>query len=108
MQALADPTRLAVVERLSTGSQRAGELADALGVTRPALSKHLRVLLRAGIVADERIPDDARARVFKLRPEAVIAVQAWLDQIQAHWNEQLGAFKRHVEGKAHVQRKETS
>jgi DNA-binding transcriptional ArsR family regulator len=99
LQALADPTRLQVVELLSVQPRRASELADALGVSRPSLSKHLRVLLRAGVVADSRPADDARARLFRLRPESVVAVRAWLDQLQAHWDEQLGAFKAHVERK---------
>jgi DNA-binding MarR family transcriptional regulator len=63
------------------------------------MSKHLRVLLRAQVVADERAPDDARVRVFRLRPESVVALRAWLDQLQAQWDEQLGSFKRHVEKK---------
>ncbi len=61
------------------------------------MSRHLRVLLQAGFVADERVPEDARVRVFRLRREPVLELQAWLDQLQAHWTEQLGAFKRHVE-----------
>ena len=97
LQALADPTRLQAVEILSEAPRRAGELADELGISPPAMSKHLRVLLRAGVVADERTPDDARARVFRLRPESMTAVRAWLDQLQAHWDEQLGAFRAHVE-----------
>jgi len=97
LQALADPTRIGVVQLLSDGPRRAGELAAAQGLTAPAMSKHLRVLLRAGIVADERPPEDARVRVFRLRPESVVALRAWLDQLQAHWDDQLLAFKRHVE-----------
>ena len=97
LQALADPTRLGVVQLLSTGPRRAGELAAAHGLAAPAMSKHLRVLLRAGIVIDERPPEDARLRVFRLRPEAVVALRAWLDQLQAQWDEQLLSFKRHVE-----------
>jgi DNA-binding transcriptional ArsR family regulator len=99
LQALADPTRLGVVQLLSTAPRRAGELAAASGVSAPAMSKHLRVLLDAGIVTDERPPYDARVRVFRLRPESVVGLQAWLDQLQAHWNEQLRSFKRHVERK---------
>jgi DNA-binding transcriptional ArsR family regulator len=99
LQALADPTRLGVVQLLSTGPRRAGEIAEAAGLSPPAMSKHLRVLLQAGIVADERVIDDARVRVFRLRPESVVALQAWLDQLQAHWDDQLRAFKRHVERK---------
>jgi len=97
-EALADPTRRQVVQLLSEGPRRAGEIADSAGVSGPAMSRHLRVLLAAGIVADERSPGDARVRVFRLRPDSMIAIQAWLDQLQAHWDEQLRSFKRHVEG----------
>src|SRR3954452_2047207 len=100
MQALSDPTRLSVVQLLSAAPRRAGELAESTGLSAPAMSKHLRVLLRAGIVTDERVPDDARVRMFRLRPEPVVALRAWLDQLQAHWDDQLRSFKHHVEGKA--------
>jgi DNA-binding transcriptional ArsR family regulator len=95
--ALADPTRRQVVQVLGRGARRAGELAGELGVSAPSMSRHLRVLLEAGVVSDERPPEDARARVFRLQPESMADLQAWVDQIQAHWDEQLGAFKRHVE-----------
>ena len=98
--ALADPTRRSVVEMLGSGPRRAGELASAAGTSPPTMSRHLRVLLDAGIVADDRPRDDARTRVFRLRPETFTAVQAWLDQIQAQWDEQLASFKRHVERRA--------
>ena len=97
--ALADPTRRRVLELLGDRERRAGELAQAAGTSAPVMSRHLRILLEAGFVEDERGPGDARVRVFRLRREPVLALQAWLDQLQAHWNEQLGAFKRHVEGK---------
>ena len=99
LQALADPVRLSVVEALSTGPRRAGDLAQAAGVTAATMSKHLRVLLEAGLVADERGQEDARVRVFRLRPESVVGLQAWLDQLQAEWNDHLRSFKRHVEGR---------
>ena len=95
--ALADPTRQQVVQLLSTGPRRAGELASAAGTSPATMSRHLRVLLEAGIVRDERPPQDARARVFWLRPESMLPVQAWLDELQAHADDQLGSFKRHVE-----------
>jgi DNA-binding transcriptional ArsR family regulator len=98
-QALADPTRLGVVQLLSSGPRRAGELAAAAGVPPPAMSKHLRVLLEAGVVVDERLADDARVRVFRLRPESVVGLRAWLDQLQAQWDDQLRSFKAHVEKK---------
>ncbi|MBA3364471.1 MAG: winged helix-turn-helix transcriptional regulator [Actinobacteria bacterium] len=98
-QALADPTRRRVIELLGDRAHRAGELAKAAGTSAPAMSRHLRILLETGLVADERVPDDARLRIFRLRREPVLALQSWLDQLQAHWNEQLGGFKRYVEEK---------
>jgi DNA-binding transcriptional ArsR family regulator len=95
--ALAEPTRLQVVELLSAGPRPAGDLAAAIGMSAPAMSRHLRVLLQAGIVTDERTSRDARLRLFRLRPQSMAALQAWLDQLQAHWDEQLASFKRHVE-----------
>ena len=94
--ALADPTRRHVVQLLSHGPRRAGEIASAAGTSGPAMSRHLRILLAAGIVTDERSPGDARVRVFHLRPDSVAAASAWLDQLQAHWDEQLRSFQRHV------------
>jgi DNA-binding transcriptional ArsR family regulator len=99
LQAIGEPTRLQVVQTLSRGPRRAGELAADAGVSAPAMSKHLRVLLDAGVVVDERLPEDARARVFRLRPESIVGLRAWLDQLQAHWGEQLASFKLHVEKK---------
>ena len=98
IDALADPVRRQVVMVLSGGPRRAGELAAELGMSPPAMSRHLRVLLAALVIEDERLDEDARARVFRLRPQSIAAVQAWLDQIQAGWADQLESFKRHVEG----------
>lgn len=97
LRALADPVRLSVVEALGHRPRPAGELAGIAGVSAPTMSKHLRTLLRAGVVTDERRADDARVRVFRLRGDSVVAVRAWLDQVQAGWDEQLAAFARHVE-----------
>ncbi len=99
-EALADPTRRRVVQLLSQGPRRAGEISDSAGVSGPRMSRHLRVLLEAGVVTDERPPGDARVRVFRLRPDSIVAVQAWLDQLQAQWGEQLQSFKRHLEEQA--------
>ena len=98
--ALADPTRRQVVQLLGTRPMRAGELAQAVEVSPPAMSRHLRVLLTAGVVVDERRADDARLRVFRLRPEGLVELQGWLDQLQADWTEQLGSFRRHIERNA--------
>ena len=98
-EALADPTRRHVVQLLGSRPHRAGELAAATGMSPPALSRHLKVLLGTGLVSDERVAEDARVRVFRLEPESLVAIQAFLDQLQAEWRNQLRSFKRHVEGK---------
>jgi DNA-binding transcriptional ArsR family regulator len=96
LHAIADPVRQRVVTLLGDKPLRAGELAAAAGVSAPAMSRHLKVLLDAGVVTDARGKTDARWRVFRLRPQSIAAVQAWLDQLQAHWDEQLASFHRHV------------
>ena len=96
-EALADPRRRQVVQMLSVSPRRACELATAAGMSAQAMSRHLKTLLDAGLIEDERIRDDARLRLFRLRPQSFVAVQAFLDQLQAEWNAQLRSFKRHVE-----------
>jgi DNA-binding transcriptional ArsR family regulator len=98
-EALADPTRRNIIRLLGSRPRRAGELADQVGTSASALSRHLKVLLDASIVEDERIPEDARVRMFKLRPGSLAAVQAYLDQLQAEWRDQLESFKRQAEAK---------
>ncbi|MEM7292179.1 MAG: metalloregulator ArsR/SmtB family transcription factor [Pseudomonadota bacterium] len=98
-QALADPTRREVVQLLGRRPRRAGELAGAVGTSASALSRHLKLLLDASIIEDERVPEDARVRVFKLRPDSLVDVQVYLDQLQAEWRTQLQAFKQHVEAR---------
>jgi len=97
LAALADPTRRQVVDLLRAGPRRAGELATEAAMSAPAMSRHLRVLRSSGLVEAESGDDDARLRLYRLRPERFVALQAWLDQVQAFWGEQLGAFKAHAE-----------
>jgi DNA-binding transcriptional ArsR family regulator len=100
LTALADPTRRRVVQLLGEGPRRAGELASATGTSAPAMSRHLRVLLDAGVVSDERPMDDARARVFWLRPQSIAPLRDWLDELQTAGDQQLASFKRHIEGRS--------
>ena len=83
IEALSDPTRRQIVTLLSGGPRRAGELAAEVGMSAPAISRHLRVLLSAAVITDERLDEDARARVFRLRPEAITTVRSWLDGVLA-------------------------
>jgi DNA-binding transcriptional ArsR family regulator len=81
IEALGDPVRRRVVALLSGGPRRAGELAAEVGMSAPAMSRHLRVLLAAQVIVDERLDEDARARVFRLRPQSITAARSWLDQL---------------------------
>ena len=94
LSALADPTRRHVVDLLRERPRRAGELAAAAGTSSPAMSRHLRVLRASGLIEAGLLDEDARARVYRLRPERLRALQTWLDTF---WSSQLEAFKSHVE-----------
>ncbi len=93
-RALADPTRRAVLDLLRRGSQPAGEIAGAFPVSRPAISKHLRLLRRAHLVREHR---EGRHRVYQLDPEPLRAVDNWLDQYRHFWNVNLASLKQFVE-----------
>jgi DNA-binding transcriptional ArsR family regulator len=93
-QALADPTRRAVLDLLRRGSQPAGEIAGAFPVSRPAISKHLRLLRRAHLVREHR---EGRHRVYRLNPEPLRAVDSWIDQYRAFWKINLRQLKTFVE-----------
>lgn len=95
--ALADPTRRGVVSLLARGPQRAGEIAAALGMTPPTLSRHLRVLRQSGLIADDEPEHDARVRLYRLQPDALHPLRDWLAELEAFWSDQLGAFKAHAE-----------
>ena len=97
LAALADPTRRFIVEELRRGPRRAGELASASGLSAPAMSRHLRVLRRRGLVEGGGVETDARVRLYRLRPEPFSALQRWLAEIQRFWSGQLAAFKSHAE-----------
>jgi DNA-binding transcriptional ArsR family regulator len=93
-QALADPTRRAVLDLLRFGAQPAGQIAAAFPVSRPAISKHLRQLRKARLVVESR---SGRHRVYRLNAEPLKAVDAWLDQYRRFWQMSLGNLKSFVE-----------
>lgn len=95
--ALADPSRRRIVDILRRGPRRASELADALGASRPTVSKHLGVLRRAGIVDEEGDDADGRARVYALERRPFRKLRGWLDAVETFWEGQLESFKEHVE-----------
>jgi DNA-binding transcriptional ArsR family regulator len=97
LSALADPHRRRVVELLGEGPMRAGDLADAVGLAAPAMSRHLRVLRASGLVEESHPETDARVRIYRLRHAPLQALEAWLTETQVAWGDQLAAFKAHVE-----------
>lgn len=94
--ALADPSRREVVDLLRQRPHRAGELADRLGLSPQAMSRHLRVLRTSGLIEPTGDERDARVRLYGLRREAFAGLRGWLDEVEAHWTLELAAFKAHV------------
>ena len=97
LAALADPHRRAAVDLLRDGPLAAGDLARRLGLTGPAMSRHLRVLREGGLVEESHPPFDARVRIYALKGAPMGELKAWLNQTEALWSEQLLAFKVAVE-----------
>ncbi|TMQ03106.1 MAG: winged helix-turn-helix transcriptional regulator [Deltaproteobacteria bacterium] len=96
LAALADGTRRGVVDLLRKSPRRASDLADALGASKPAMSRHLRVLRDSGLV-ETSSKDDGRERIYTLRPAPFAQLRAWIEDIEAFWTVQLASFKDHVE-----------
>ena len=97
--ALADPHRRRAVELLGERPRRAGELADALGLPAPAMSRHLRLMKQSGLVQETHPEFDARVRVYALKDGAMADLKSWVAETEAMWTAQLSAFKIHVEKK---------
>ena len=100
LQALAEPTRRAVVGLLRGGPQRAGDIAASLAMSRQAMSRHLRVLRQAGLIREigaDNADTDARARTYSLQPAPIAELHDWLGELQQFWGTQLHAFKAHAE-----------
>ncbi|HZR66562.1 MAG TPA: metalloregulator ArsR/SmtB family transcription factor [Terriglobales bacterium] len=92
--ALADPTRRAVLDLLRAGTRPAGEIARAFPVSRPAISKHLRILRRAHLVEERK---EGRHRLYQLNPEPLKAVDSWLEEYRQFWTASLENLKSFVE-----------
>ena len=99
LAALADPRRRKVVEVLRKGPRRAGELAEAVAIPFPTMSRHLRTLRDSGLVEEERDAIDSRVRVYRLRSEPMNELRTWLADTEALWSEQLQAFRKHLKSK---------
>ena len=95
--ALADPTRRAILARLTEGDATVGELAHPFDMSRPAISKHLRVLERAGLVVRTR---EGRASRCELDAEPMRDAADWVDRYRRFWESQLESLSRYLEGEA--------
>ena len=99
LAALADPYRRRAVELLGQKPRRAGELAEALGLPAPAMSRHLRELKQSGLVEETHPEFDARVRIYTLKDGAMADLKKWLADTERMWSGQLASFKAHVEKK---------
>ncbi|HET9388326.1 MAG TPA: metalloregulator ArsR/SmtB family transcription factor [Steroidobacteraceae bacterium] len=97
LAALADPHRRGVIDLLRQRPHRAGELAQAMRLSFPAMSRHLRTLRRSGLVEEGRDEFDSRVRIYRLRPDAIASLRSWLAETDAMWARQLLALKAHVQ-----------
>lgn len=95
--ALADPARRGVIDLLRTEPRRASDLADALSMTRPAMSRHLRLLRKSGLVSESEPEHDARVKLYRLERAPFEELRDWLEEVEAFWGDQLSAFKAHAE-----------
>ena len=97
LAALADPHRRRTIELLRERPRPAGELAREVGLSPPAMSRHLKTLRESGLVEESHPPFDARLRVYALKREPMADLIAWLEETERMWSEQLLAFKAHME-----------
>jgi DNA-binding transcriptional ArsR family regulator len=94
VEALAQPTRRRILDLLRDGERPVGELVDRLGVSQPAVSKHLRVLRDVGLVG---VRSDAQRRLYSVRPEPLEELDAWLAPYRRMWSQSLDALERHLD-----------
>src|SRR5271156_2489504 len=105
--ALSDASRREMIRVLLQKPRRAGELAESIDMSPQALSRHLRILRKAGLVSETGIEQDARVRVYSVHPAAFQPLQQWMTQVEELWRRQLHAFKAYAENAARTGRPKT-
>lgn len=93
-QALADPTRRAIVARLARRPRHVADLAGRFPMSRPAISKHLRILKSAGLVGYEEV---GKKRFYRLNPRPLARLDSWLERYRNFWDRNLRSLKQHLE-----------
>lgn len=92
LDVLADPTRRAILTTLAERPRPASDLAARFGISKPAISRHLRLLRLKGLVEEFGVPDDRRLRMYRLRPEPLEEIGRWAEMVREFWAHQLLAF----------------
>lgn len=92
--AIADPVRRRIVESLVEGEKTAGELGAGFAISQPAISRHLRVLREAGLVATRA---EAQRRLYRLTPAPLAQIDGWLSRHRKLWEDRIDALRAHVE-----------
>jgi len=94
LEALAEPRRLQILDLLRDGERPVGDLVDGLGISQPAVSKHLRVLRDAGLVEARA---DAQRRLYRIRPEPLAELDDWLATYRELWTTHLDRLEDHLD-----------
>jgi DNA-binding transcriptional ArsR family regulator len=94
-EAVAEPSRRALLDVLAEGERSAGELVATLpDLTQPSVSRHLRVLRKVGLV---EVRPDAQRRIYALRADGFVEIDEWIDRYRRYWSDHLYALERHLE-----------
>jgi len=93
LEVIAEPTRRRILDAVRDGERSVGELVERVGMHQPGVSRHLKVLRDAGLVEVRR---DAQRRLYRLRPEPLMELDAWLEPYRAEWTARLDSLERHL------------
>ena len=93
LEVIAEPTRRRILDVVRDGEHSVSELVDAVGMHQPGVSRHLKVLRDAGLVEVRR---DAQRRLYRLRPEPLMELDAWLQPYRAEWSARLDSLEHHL------------
>ena len=94
-EAIAEPNRRRILDLLRSGEQPAGDVVQALAISQPGVSKHLRLLREAGLV---RVRADGQRRLYSVEPRQLAAIETWLRPHLEFWRDRLDALEAHLEG----------
>jgi DNA-binding transcriptional ArsR family regulator len=91
---IAEPSRRAILRLLASSERSVGDIEEQLRLPQPSISKHLRVLREAGFV-ESRV--DAQRRLYRIRPEPLMEIDAWLAPFRRYWSAHVDALERHLD-----------